>query len=60
MSKGFPMSSRVASFAPLLAVLVFCAEAALAQAPARPANAAGMEREVVWYTAMNTPDAAPH
>src|SRR2546422_599134 len=59
MSKGFPMSSRVASFAPLLAVLVFCAEAALAQAPARPANAAGMEREVVWYTAMNTPDAAP-
>src|SRR5947209_11584898 len=59
MSKGFPMSSRVASFAPLLAVLVFCAEAALAQAPARPGDAAGMEREVVWYTAMNTPDAAP-
>jgi len=59
MSKGLPMSSRVASFASLLAALFFCAERAVAQAPARPADTAGSEREVVWYTAMNTPDAAP-
>ena len=53
------MSSGVASFASLLAALFFCAERALAQAPARAADAAAGEREVVWYTAMNTPDAAP-
>ncbi len=58
MSKGLPMSSRVASFACLLVALFYC-ERAVAQAPARPAGAAGGEREVVWYTAMNTPDAAP-
>ncbi|HYS76264.1 MAG TPA: extracellular solute-binding protein [Burkholderiales bacterium] len=52
------MSSRVASFACLLVALFYC-ERAVAQAPARPAGAAGGEREVVWYTAMNTPDAAP-
>jgi len=47
--------------APLLAALVFCAEAgsALAQAPAHLVDAARKEREVFWYTAMNTPDAAP-
>ena len=45
----------------LLSAILFCAEAgpALAQAPARLVDAAGGEREVVWYTAMNTPDAAP-
>ena len=45
----------------LLAAFFICTEAgpALAQAPARPADTAGSEREVVWYTAMNTPDAAP-
>src|SRR5258706_10944539 len=59
MPKGLPMASGVASFASLLAALFFRAEAALAQPPARAADAAGGEREVVWYTAMNTPDAAP-
>src|SRR5436853_367828 len=61
MLRGLPMASGVARFARLLAALLFCAEAGLApaQAPARPADAAGGEREVVWYTAMNTPDAAP-
>src|SRR6266704_467485 len=58
MSKGLPMSSRVASFACLLVALFYC-ERAVAQAPARPAGAAGGEREVVWYTAMNIPDAEP-
>src|SRR6266513_2267090 len=55
------MSNPIARFAPLLAALFFFAQAgaALAQAPARAADAAGGEREVVWYTAMNTPDAAP-
>src|SRR5207245_496425 len=55
------MSNSIASSAPLLAALFFFAQAgaALAQAPARTAGAAGMEREVVWYTAMNTPDSAP-
>ena len=55
------MSNAIARSAPLLAALFFFAQAgaALAQAPARPADAAGGEREVVWYTAMNTPDAAP-
>ena len=45
----------------LLAALLFCANAAPApaQAPARLADSAGKEREVVWYTAMNTPDSAP-
>ncbi len=45
----------------MLAVFLVCIEAgpALAQAAARAADAAGGEREVVWYTAMNTPDAAP-
>ena len=45
----------------LLAALLICVEAGpgLAQAPARPAQPAGGEREVVWYTAMNTPDSAP-
>src|SRR5712691_706732 len=61
MLKGLPVSSKVARLALLLAALLVCVEAgpALAQAPARPADAAGGEREVVWYTAMNTPDAAP-
>src|SRR5207248_9672043 len=59
MPKERLMSSGVASFASLLAALFFCAERALAQAPARAADAAAGEREVVWYTAMNTPDAAP-
>src|SRR6266568_4282975 len=58
MSKGLPMSSRVASFACLLVALFYC-ERAVAQPPARRVDAAGGEREVVWYTAMNTPDAAP-
>ena len=45
----------------LLAALLICVEAgpSFTQAPARAADAAGGEREVVWYTAMNTPDAAP-
>ena len=59
MPKGLAMASGVASFASVLAALFFCAEAAVAQAPAPRADAAGAEREVVWYTAMNTPDAAP-
>jgi len=59
MLKGLCMSSGVVRFASLLAVLCIEAGAALAQAPARPADAAGAERELVWYTAMNTPDAAP-
>ena len=55
------MWTNIARSTLLLTALVFCARAgtALAQAPARPAEAAGGEREVVWYTAMNTPDAAP-
>jgi iron(III) transport system substrate-binding protein len=59
MPKGLSMSSEVARFASLLAALCAGAGPALAQAPARPADAAGAERELVWYTAMNTPDAAP-
>jgi len=59
MPEGLSMSSGVAGVASLLAVLCIEAGAALAQAPSRPADAAGMERELVWYTAMNTPDAAP-
>src|SRR5258706_1460410 len=59
MLEGLSMSSGVAGVASLLAVLCIEAGAALAQAPSRPADAAGMERELVWYTAMNTPDAAP-
>src|SRR5882762_7044129 len=54
MRKGLPMSSEAARLVPLLAALIFCAEGGAAQA-----HAAGSEREVVWYTAMNTPDAAP-
>ncbi len=50
MLKELRVAIPVASLAPLLATLLFWAEAALAQAP---------ERDVVWYTAMNTPDAAP-
>jgi iron(III) transport system substrate-binding protein len=55
------MSKNVVRSAHLLTALFFWAEVcpALAQAPARLADAAGKEREVVWYTAMNTPDAAP-
>jgi len=59
MPKGLSLSGGVAEVASLLAVLCIEAGAALAQAPARPADAAGPERELVWYTAMNTPDAAP-
>jgi iron(III) transport system substrate-binding protein len=59
MPKGLSMSSGVAGVASLLAALCAGAGPALAQAPARPADAAGAERELVWYTAMNTPDAAP-
>jgi iron(III) transport system substrate-binding protein len=59
MPKGLYRSSEVARFASLLAALCAGAGPALAQAPARPADAAGAERELVWYTAMNTPDAAP-
>src|SRR5712672_905413 len=59
MLKGLCMSSGVARFASVLAVLCIEASAALAQEPSRPADAAGAERELVWYTAMNTPDAAP-
>jgi iron(III) transport system substrate-binding protein len=59
MLKGLSMSSGVAGVASLLAALCAGAGPALAQAPARPADAAGAERELVWYTAMNTPDAAP-
>jgi iron(III) transport system substrate-binding protein len=59
MPKGLSMSSGVAEVASLLAALCAGAGPALAQAPARPADAAGAERELVWYTAMNTPDAAP-
>src|SRR5260221_33921 len=57
MPKGLSLSGGVAGGASLLAAL--CAGAALAQAPARPADAAGAEPGLVWYTAMNTPDAAP-
>ncbi|HYQ94945.1 MAG TPA: extracellular solute-binding protein [Burkholderiales bacterium] len=55
------MSRNIVRCAHLLAALLICVEAgpALAQAPARPAQPAGGEREVVWYTAMNTPDSAP-
>lgn len=55
------MPNPIARSARLLVALLSLAEAgrALAQAPARPADAAGAERELVWYTAMNTPDAAP-
>lgn len=55
------MSNKVGKSARLLAVLLSFAEAgqALAQTPGRLAEAAGKEREVVWYTAMNIPDAAP-
>jgi len=59
MPKGLSLSGGVAGVASLLAALCAGAGAALAQAPARPADAAGAERELVWYTAMNTPDAAP-
>jgi iron(III) transport system substrate-binding protein len=59
MPKGLSLSRGVAGVASLLAALGAGAGAALAQAPARPADAAGAERELVWYTAMNTPDAAP-
>jgi iron(III) transport system substrate-binding protein len=59
MPKGVSLSGGVAGVASLLAALGAGAGAALAQAPARPADAAGAERELVWYTAMNTPDAAP-
>jgi len=55
------MSRNIVRCAHLLAALLICVEAGpgLAQAPARPAQPAGGEREVVWYTAMNTPDSAP-
>src|SRR5712691_6401336 len=55
------MPNPIARSARLLAVLLSLAESgpALAQTPAPRADAAGGEREVVWYTAMNTPDAAP-
>src|SRR5256885_265217 len=53
------MSNDILTAARLLAAFLFCTGAALAQAPARPADAGGGELEVVWYTAMNTPDAAP-
>jgi iron(III) transport system substrate-binding protein len=59
MPKGLSRSGGVAGVASLLAALCAGAGAALAQAPERPAGAAGAERELVWYTAMNTPDAAP-
>src|SRR5258708_38700221 len=60
-AKLHDMWTNIARSTLLLSALVFCAQAgtALAQAPVRPADAAGGEREVVWYTAMNTPDAAP-
>src|SRR2546425_1096760 len=55
------MSNDILTAARLLAALLISVEAgaALAQPPARLVDAAGSEREVVWYTAMNTPDAAP-
>src|SRR5439155_17181845 len=55
------MSNDILTAARLLAALLISVEAgpAHAQAPARAVDAAGSEREVVWYTAMNTPDAAP-
>ena len=56
------MSNSLVRSARWLAALVFCAGVgpALAQtAPERRGDAAWGEREVVWYTAMNTPDAAP-
>src|SRR5260221_594749 len=56
MPKGLSPSGGVAGVASLLAALGAGAGAALARAPTRPA---GAERELVWYTAMNTPDAAP-
>ena len=56
MPKGLSLSGGVAEVASLLAALCAGAGAALAQAPARPADA---ERELVWYTAMNTPDEDP-
>jgi len=59
MPKGLSLSGGVAGVTSLLAALGAGAGAALAQAPAHPADAAGAERELVWYTAMNTPDAAP-
>ena len=61
MSPRLDRSRNIAWAARLLSALLLCAEAgaALAQPPARLVDAAGSEREVVWYTAMNTPDAAP-
>src|SRR5437879_6895428 len=52
------MSNDIVTFPCLLSALLFCAEA-VAQAPVHAVEAARQEREVVWYTAMNTPDAAP-
>jgi len=55
------MSNHIVRCALLLAALLFfpAAGSAFAQAPERLADAARKEREVVWYTAMNIPDAAP-
>ncbi len=52
--------NTIVTSARLLAALVALAAAGPVPAqPERPADAAGGEREVVWYTAMNTPDSAP-
>ena len=55
------MPNDIVKFPCLLFALLFCAGAvpAVAQAPVHAVEAARQEREVVWYTAMNTPDAAP-
>lgn len=54
------MSNTVPRTTQLLAALFFAAAAGPALAQTTPSvDAARKEHEVVWYTAMNTPDAAP-
>jgi iron(III) transport system substrate-binding protein len=63
MAKLLPTTGGAVSMrsARVLAALLSLAAAgpAFAQAPERQVEAANKEREVVWYTAMNIPDAAP-
>jgi iron(III) transport system substrate-binding protein len=52
---------NIVRVARLFSALLICIEAGtvFVQAPAHAADADAGEREVVWYTAMNTPDTAP-
>jgi len=54
------VSNTIVKCAHLLSALISLAAAGTAPAqPERLVDAARNEREVIWYTAMNTPDAAP-